>query len=389
MIKISAPFLSNSDITELMDFRHKLHRTPELSGHESITAETVRTVLTKSNPDELITDLGGHGVAAIYLGAHPGPTVMLRCELDALPIAELGDVSYKSKIAGMGHLCGHDGHMAILAGVARWLGRNRPPKGRVILLFQPAEETGAGAQKVIADPRFESIRPDYAFSLHNYPGIPLGQATVVAGPMNCASRGMKIQLTGRTAHAAEPENGLSPCLAISELITGLTALKRGANSADKAFTLATVTHVNSGEETFGIAPGAGEIWVTLRTQLDDGMRQLVDDAEALVRSVAQTHSLHAKISYHEVFTHCVNDPEATKMLTDAFTAEGISYSTGDLPLRASEDFGKFADCAKSAMFLLGSGTGVANLHNPDFDFPDALIPIGGRIFVRVLHSTLY
>lgn len=385
----NAPFLRNSDISELVEWRHQLHRKPELSGQERKTAATVHTALTQVNPDEIISDLGGHGVAAVYCGPQPGPTVMLRCELDALPITELGDLPYKSEITGKGHLCGHDGHMAIIAGVARWLDRNRPKRGRVVLLFQPAEEDGAGAAKVIADPKFERIKPDYALSLHNYPGIPIGHAVLAKGPMNCASRGMKISLTGRTAHASEPENGRSPALAISSLIPALTALKRGEKSADPAFMLATVTHAQMGEAAFGVAPGAAEIWVTLRSQLDDTMSHLVNDAEALVFTAAKAHDLEARISYHDVFQHCLNDPEATKILTDAFAAEAIPYSAGDLPLRASEDFGRFGDQAKSAMFLLGSGQNCANLHNPDFDFPDALIPIGGRIFIRTLLSLLY
>lgn len=385
----NAPFLSNSDIAELTEWRRELHRKPELSGQERTTAATVSSSLAQTGPNELLTELGGHGVAAIYCGQQAGPTVMLRCELDALPIRETGDVPYKSEIDGKGHLCGHDGHMAIIAGVARWLAKNPPKCGRVVLLFQPAEEDGAGAKRVIKDAGFAAIAPDFALSLHNYPGIPIGQAALAAGPMNCASRGMKICLTGRTAHASEPENGLSPALAVSSLISDLTALKRGAISADPEFALATVTHANLGEAAFGIAPGAAQLWVTLRTQLNDTMDQLVADAEALVSKVAQTHGLTVETSYHDVFLHCENHPDATDILAQALEAEAIPFTANHLPLRASEDFGRYGDYAKSAMFLLGSGPETANLHNPDYDFPDALIPIGARVFIRALASVLY
>lgn len=143
--------LTNSDITQLIEWRHELHRWPDLSGEEMQTAARVVRQLEKASPDRIMTGLGGHGVAAIYEGATPGPTVLLRCELDGLPIQEIGDRDYRSEHDGRGHLCGHDGHMATLAAVARILGRQRPSKGRVVLLFQPAEETGAGAAAVISD----------------------------------------------------------------------------------------------------------------------------------------------------------------------------------------------------------------------------------------------
>lgn len=385
----NGPFLSNSDIAELTQWRQNLHRKPELSGAEKETAATVRAALEATNPDEIIDNLGGHGVAALYNGSDAGPTVLLRCELDALPIQEIGTIAHKSEIDGKGHLCGHDGHMAILAGVARWLAKNPPVKGRVVLLFQPAEEDGSGAAKVIADPKFAAISPDYALSLHNSPDVAIGHAVLAAGAMNCASRGMKISLSGRTAHASEPENGLSPALALSALLAGLSGLKHDVPTCDPAFTLVTVTHARLGEPAFGVAPGAAELWATLRTQHDTRMDQLVHDAEALVAQTAQSHGLGVDIRYHDVFSHCVNDKEAVQILSQALDNADIPHTTGALPMRASEDFGRFGHGAKAAMFLLGSGPDVANLHNPDFDFPDSLIPIGGRVFIHALMAMLY
>ena len=194
--------LSPADLAALADWRHLLHRHPELSGAEAATAARVVEALTPTGPDRLLTGLGGHGVASVYDGAAPGPAVMLRAELDALPIEEVGTPPYRSETPGTAHLCGHDGHITILAGVARWLGQNRPARGRAILLFQPAEEDGAGAARVIADPQFAEIRPDIALSLHNMPGVPLGQARLAPGIMNCASRGMTMGRPVRTAAAA-------------------------------------------------------------------------------------------------------------------------------------------------------------------------------------------
>ena len=389
MTAYDAPTLSNSDISELTEWRRMLHRNPELSGEERETALQVQAMLAPTLPDEVIAGLGGHGVAAVYQGAEPGPTVMVRCELDALPIEELGEVAHRSTVPGKGHLCGHDGHMAIMAATARWLGRNRPTRGRAIVLFQPAEEDGSGAAKVLEDARFAALAPDYALSVHNFPGLALGHAVLAAGPMNCASRGMKITLTGRTAHASQPENGVSPAPALATLIPTLTALSHGTRSADPHFALATVTHARLGEPAFGIAPGFAEVWVTLRTQKDDAMADLVARAEAEVHKAAGEGGVKAGISYHDVFHHCENHPEATQILMDALQSQSIPVSSGNLPMRASEDFGRFGACAKSAMFLLGSGTDSPSLHNPDYDFPDTLIPLGARIFVSALRTKLY
>ncbi|MGO4285408.1 amidohydrolase [Bosea sp. TAB14] len=378
-------FLSNSDMVDLVDLRHRLHRRPEISGEERETAATIVAFIEPTQPDRIVTGLGGHGVAAIYEGAEPGPTVMIRAELDALPIEELSSSDYRSEIPGKGHLCGHDGHMTILAGLARGLHRNPPRRGRAILLFQPAEETGAGAAAVIADPKFAAIAPDYAFSLHNRPGVPVGHARISEGAANCASRGIRIVFTGETSHASTPEHGRSPAPAIATLIPALTALGPGG-PLDEHFRLVTVTHVEIGEPAFGIAPGHGELWATLRTVNDAQMGALCAAAEALVREAAEANRLTVEMSYHDIFHHCENEPEAVAMLRRAMDEENVPHGPTK-PSRGSEDFGLFGRGAKSAMFLLGSGD-TAHLHNPDFDFPDDAIGTGARVFMRALRNLL-
>jgi metal-dependent amidase/aminoacylase/carboxypeptidase family protein len=151
------------------------------------------------------------------------------------------------------------------------------------------------------------------------------------------------------------------------------------------YRLATVTHANLGEPAFGIAPGYGEVWVTLRTMTDGPMAALRAEAEALVAAEAAAHGLTVTITYHDDFGASINDPQATAQLARAFDALGIRYSIGDLPERASEDFGRFSNVTgtKGAMFFLGAGLDHPALHNPDYDFPDSLIPIGARVFERV------
>ena len=165
---------SQARTPELVMLRRELHQAPEVSGEEALTAARIMEFVERLNPDRLVSGLGGHGVAAVFDSGQPGPSVLFRCELDGLPIKEISAVDWRSRTDGKGHLCGHDGHMAIVCGLGMALAARRPARGRVIVLFQPAEETGAGAAAVIADPDFSSLRPDFAFALHNLPGLPLG-----------------------------------------------------------------------------------------------------------------------------------------------------------------------------------------------------------------------
>lgn len=380
-------FLTEKDIVQLTALRHELHRYPEISGEERETAARVVAFVSGLGPDKVIQHLGGHGLAVIYDSGMPGPTLLFRSELDALPIEELSDIAHRSIIKGKGHLCGHDGHSTILAAMAVGLSRTRPKRGRVVLLYQPAEENGAGAAAVIADPRFADIAPDFAFSLHNLPGMPLGHVALKTGPVNCASRGMLIRLTGKTAHASQPEAGISPMRAVASLMPQLTDLAHSM-PPDPDFRLVTVTHARMGEAAFGIAPGEAEIWVTLRTLTDDRMAELIALAEQAAEATANRHGLQLEIGYHDIFHHCENAEDAVAHLAAAVDAVGLSRDERGLPIRASEDFGRFRQKAPSAMLFLGAGEGSPALHNPDYDFPDELITIGSQIFMRVVRDIL-
>ena len=379
--------LTNSDIVELTAFRRHLHAHPELSGQEEWTAATIAAALAPLCPDRIVTGLGGHGVAAVFDGAEPGPTLMFRSELDALPIEELTDASHRSTHPGKGHLCGHDGHSTILLGLARLVVRHRPARGRVVLMFQPAEEDGSGAAAVIADPQFTKLMPDWAFSLHNMPGVAFGDVLLAAGPVNCASRGLKLMFSGKTSHASVPEAGVSPAQALARLIPAITAAGPGG-AVGPGYKLTTITHMTMGAPAFGISPGAGELWVTLRTLTDIDMEHLLKDLSHLADVEAKRAGLGLTLSHHDVFHACHNNAEATDRFAQALAAEGVSYANGALPMRASEDFGLFGSFAKSAMIFLGAGAKYPMLHNPDYDFPDALIPLGTRIFNRVLRDLL-
>jgi len=380
--------LTNADIADLTDWRRELHRFPEISGEEEQTAARVTDALAITKPDQVLTGLGGHGVAAVFNGHATGPTVMFRCELDALPIDEVGQPLWRSTIPNKGHMCGHDGHMTILMALARLISRNRPATGRVILMFQPAEETGEGAALVLADPRYPQIKPDWAFALHNMPGVPFGHATLRAGTMMCASQGLRVQLTGKTAHASMPETGTSPVHCVARLIPALLALGPGGPLTED-FRMVTITHARIGEEAFGISPGYAELWIKLRTREDGPMASLYADATALCRDEAAADGLQISFLTQDNFAATTNDADAITRLHCAMDALNIPYSDANLPLRGSEDFGRFGvGGTKAAMMFLGSGEKHPQLHNPDFDFPDALIALGARLFHRVLTDIL-
>lgn len=388
--------LTNTQLAYLQSLRQALHQSPEISGEEVETAARITQELTRAGADRVWTGLGGHGVAAEFCGQQDGPTVLIRCELDALPIPEISQAPYRSQIEGKGHLCGHDGHMVMVLGVALAL-KTRPATGRVILLFQPAEETGAGAAAVINDPRWPELRPDFAFAYHNVPGRPLGEIGLCPGVSNCASRGMKIRFGGKTSHAAAPEDGVSPAGVIADLMQSLPVLGPGGDmGAD--FALATLTHAQLGEASFGISPGAGELRMTLRSQTDARMDRLVQEAEAqLERALAKAaqqaggraEHVSATVTWHDVFLATVNDDSALTIASTAAAALGLStYSMGQ-PMRWSEDFGRFGlDGAKAAMVFIGSGEAQPQLHNPNYDYPDGLTPTGVALLVEIVDQLL-
>lgn len=375
------------DKRTLTGLRRRLHELAELSGREARTAAFVAARLAAGRPAAVLCGLGGHGVAAVYTGAAPGPTVLLRSELDALPIDETVALRHASRAPGVAHKCGHDGHTAILLGVAARLAARRPPCGKVVLLFQPAEETGTGAAAVAADRRFTALAPDWLFALHNLPGYGAGRVLVRPGAFAAGSAGLRVRLRGRTAHAAHPEKGLSPERAMGALILALVTLPPPSDTG--ALSLVTVTHARLGEPAFGIAPGEAEILATLRCDDDDALDGLRRQAEAMARSVAREHGLTCTVAWEEMFPVTVNDPAAAALVRTAARAEGLAVARpGESPFRWSEDFGVLARLGRGAMFGLGAGRRHPGLHAQEYDFNDELLPIGMALMHRLAMAAL-
>ncbi len=379
-------------------FRQHLHQHPELSNAETATAATVLNQFTEFAADEIYQGIGGTGIAFVFNGKlfndkQPGPTILLRCELDALPIQETNTFNHRSEHDGVSHKCGHDGHMAIITAVGEKLGRTRPQSGRVVLLFQPAEETGAGAIQVVEDSQFGLIKPDYAFALHNIPGHPLGQVFVKPGSFNCASRGMTVKLGGKTSHAAHPENGVSPAQALSQIIQQLPPMTEQIDEFSLVTVIAATLGVldvaadGSPQAAFGTAPGEATVMATLRTASNRAMETLVELTVHKVEQIAAEFNLSVELAWDDIFYACSNSQIGYEQVVSACNTLNIPCTTLTEAYRWSEDFGKLRDAAnEGAMFTLGAGLDTPQLHNPDYDFPDALIAVGQGIFIEIINQ---
>lgn len=378
--------MNGIDLT-LPQLRQKLHGLAERSHEEGQTADEVVRFLDALEPDRLVRGLGGHGVLARFDGAEPGPRLLLRAELDALPIPEGLSLPYASQNRGTSHKCGHDGHMAMLLGVARGLARQRTRRGSVQLLFQPAEETGEGAAAVLGHPIWEEERPHQALALHNLPGYPLGQVIIRPGVFASASKGMVAALHGRTSHAGEPYHGRSPALALSGLLSGLTAIPAVTTPLHEA-ALVTVIHAQLGERAFGTTPGEAVIMATLRAHAQETLDHLGEACARLVQQTAAAHELSCDVSWTEVFPSTVNDPEAVEQIEEASTAAGLASSRPPHPFSWSEDFGHFTRAFGGALLGFGSGCEQPPLHHPRYDFPDALLPKGVALWESLIHHLL-
>ncbi len=371
---------------ELTNFRKRLHKFPELSGNEKVTSNRIVDFARRFHHGEIITKLGGNGVAVVFEGKEAGDTVLIRCDLDALPIHEENEFDYASVYKNVSHKCGHDGHMAIVSGLIPLLSTDKMTKGRVVLLFQPAEETGEGAARILQDAKFTNIAPDYVFALHNLPGFACNQIIIRENEFASASKGLIIRLKGKTSHAAEPEKGITPTPAVAELMIGLVEL---ANIKTlKEFSLVTIIHCQLGNRAFGTTPGYAELMATLRSYKDDDMQIITRQAEKLIHLVASKYNLKHEIEWVEEFPSTFNNHECVDIVSASATENHLIVNEINQPFRWSEDFGHFTQLFKGAMFGIGAGEGHPELHHPDYDFPDDIIITGTKMFYSIIKKIL-
>lgn len=373
------------DIEEIIRLRQYLHMYPEVSGNEELTARIIHEFLLSCNPTELITNLGGHGILATWDSGHDGKTILLRAELDALPINEINTFAHASSHFGVAHSCGHDGHSAILCGVAQALSKKPPLNGKVQLLFQPAEENGRGARNVMADSKFQAVEPDYVFALHNLPGYEKNEIVIREGSFTAAVNSIILDLNGKTSHAAEPEFGVNPALAVSEIIQDVLSLDNN-DINNPNFAVVTPVYVELGEKAYGISAGKASVHFTLRCWETEALRKLEKIVENLATTIAHQHGLTLEISYTESFFANQNEAECVQIVQKAVSDAGLTTHWREFPFKWGEDFGLFTTKFKGCMFGLGAGKDTPALHNPDYDFPDEIIKTGITVFLGIIHQ---
>ncbi len=369
----------------LILLRKELHAHPEVSNKEKETSKRIKQFVSQFKPDQLIENLGGFGLLFTYDSGNPGPEVLFRCDMDALPIHETNGFIHKSCFDNIAHKCGHDGHMVIMSGLAKSLFQKKPEKGKVFLLFQPAEETGEGALKVLNDSNFKDINPDYVFALHNLPGYSKNQIIIKDSTFSSSVSSMIIKLEGKTAHAAEPEHGINPSLAISKIIDEFEKLNTN-NPKEDDFVVITSIFCKIGSKAYGTAAGRGEIHFTLRTWSQQNMDRLKDKLVSIIDSLAKNHLLKYSIDWIQDFQSTKNDIEVNAIIRNAARLNGLDIFEKQEPFKWGEDFGIFTQKYKGAMFGLGAGNDTPALHNPDYDFPDKLIPTGINMFRSIINQ---
>ena len=349
-------------ITQL---RHHLHNCAEISGKEEKTKALLMNFLKKYTTLEL------HPCGEGFYAAHREknavkPAIALRADYDALAMP---DGTAK-------HLCGHDGHAAALCGAAM-MAEGKPFGRNIFFLFQPAEETGAGAAPCCE--LFQKEDVDEIYGAHNLPGVPLGQVTTRPGTFACASRGVTLIFKGKPAHAAYPENGISPAIAVGKLLCEIPAL----SAAEKynGMTLCTVIGVEMGEKAFGAAAEKAEIWLTLRAEHDC-------DLLALNNAILQASEVLAK-EYHLRFFHETQDVFPATENTPENAEKVLSLCNGTLlevPMRWSEDFGHYLNHCKGAFFGIGAGEEHPPLHTEHYEYPDRLLQPAMEVFYKLMES---
>lgn len=378
-----------------IELRRWLHAHPELSEHEQQTAARIAERLADTRPAQLLEGLGRmrSGVCAVYAGTADGPTVLIRCELDALPIQETNRFEHRSRTLGVSHKCGHDGHMATVVRLAEMLAESPLPRGRALLLFQPAEETGTGALAVLEDARFQALgAPDAVFAFHNIPKRALGTVLVRRGVFAQASVGFEVRFEGSTSHSSYPEHGRSPARAVTQLVEAVSAAQSLLAQASRAAVLGTVTFAQVGVASegsnFGVAPGSGVVMGVLRAQHTPDLDDLRAGLESRARALAEAANLRHSLSWHEPFAATQSDELCVGHVAAAARELGLAVEEVPEPFRWSEDFGYFTERFRGAFFGLGSGSDQPQLHDDAYDYPDELIETGARLYRAIIERTL-
>ncbi|GBQ50648.1 amidohydrolase [Komagataeibacter sucrofermentans] len=371
-------------LTELTALRQDLHAHPELRFEEVRTADLVYEYLTEIGYAP-VRGLATTGVVATLHGNRPGPSIILRADMDALPVHERGTHGHVSRHAGRMHACGHDGHTVMLLGAAARLAARPPEHGVIHFVFQPGEEGGAGARVMIEEGLFTRFPAEACFGLHNWPGLPAGQLAVRNGPIMAGGWRFRIRIRGRGAHAAQPHLSADPVLAGAALVQAMQQLvARRTNPLVPAVVSVCTFHAGS---TDNIIPDQAELAGTIRALDRDTLERLREELVDLAAGMAQAGGVEMAVDYHSPYPVTVNAAAPTRIVghvmrdMDADTAWPPA-DTDVPPSLASEDFGFMLEQRPGTYAMIGNGPSAA-LHAPDYDFNDNVIGRGVTYWERL------
>ncbi|MBY5330527.1 M20 aminoacylase family protein [Rhizobium leguminosarum] len=373
-------------LDEIIALRHDLHQYPELAFQELRTSKLVASRLS-SWGYEVATGIAGTGIVATLRRGEGKKRIGIRADMDALPIEEATGLAYASSNPGVMHACGHDGHTAILLAAARYLAESGNFSGTLRLIFQPAEEIGAGARKMISEGLFERFPVDAVFGLHNWPGVPTGQFGFVTGPAMASVDKAIIKIIGKGGHGAEPHRTVDPVLASASFITALqSVVSRNVDPQDMA--VVTVGSIHAGSAS-NVIPESVEMQLTMRA-FSETVRQLLRERiPALARAQAESFGAEADVNYRLGFPALVNHAAETAFARDvAHDALGPAAIEKDFrPRTASEDFAFMLQANPGSYLFVGNGDS-APLHSAHYNFNDAIIAPAARYWVRLAETFL-
>lgn len=377
---------------DMTAWRRDIHAHPELGFEEVRTSDIVAAKLAEFGIP-VHRGLGGTGVVGTLkgLGTGSGRAIGLRADMDALPMPEANDFDHASRHAGKMHACGHDGHTAMLLGAARYLAETRNFDGTVHFIFQPAEEGLGGAKRMIDDGLFRQFDCEQVYGLHNWPELPAGQIAVHPGPVMAAANQFEIHVTGHGAHAAMPHRGIDPVLVSAHIITAAQSLvSRGTNPADSA--VVSITVVEAGTAA-NVIPDGARMLGTMRTFTEENHRRIQEQFARLVSSIAEGLGAKAELRFRPGYPATVNsEPEARVAAAAAARVVGEENVVwAPAPTMAAEDFGYMLKERPGAYIWLGHGGHrgpSCRLHNPHYDFNDAILTTGASYWASLVETIL-
>lgn len=371
----------------LVALRRDLHTHPELRFEEQRTSALVVKHLRNMGYVPHI-GLARTGVVATLDTGRAGPAVMLRADMDALPITETGQAPWASGQPGIMHACGHDGHTVMLLGAAAALKADPPPCGKIYFVFQPAEEGGAGAQVMIDEGLFELFPTDYCFGLHNWPGLAAGQLGVRSGPIMAGGWRFAIEITGKGSHAAQPHLGTDPLTIGAALVQEAQLLV--ARRTDPVVPAVLSFCIFDAGTTDNILPEKARLAGTLRALDPVVLDELKDGLQRLCNGLATAHGVAISVRFHQPYPVTVNEEKATHIAGTAMRKleEKIGGPVPDTAISASlasEDFGFMLQSKPGAYAMIGNGDSH-KLHSPDYDFDDSIISRGVQYWHILAHT---